>query len=351
MSINESDFGRTKNNYEVKLYTIKNKNNIEVKIINYGGAIVSIKTPDRLGKFDDIVLGYDNLSSYEKGDKFFGAIIGRCANRIENSRFKINDKEYVLNANEGKNHLHGGNIGFDKVIWNVEKIDSEGNSLELSYFSKDGEEGYPGNLKVKVFYILTSEDELIINYSAVSDKDTVVNLTNHSYFNLSGDLSKDILSEKLMVNSFKFTVNDKLSIPTGEIREVQNTPMDFRTLKAIGKDINADYEQIEFGKGYDHNWVLDSKGDLSIKAAKLVDESSGRVLEVYTTNKDMQVYTGNFLDGTDIGKNKIAYKKRNAICLETQYTPNSVNNSKFESALLKANEEYKHTTKFKFYNL
>ncbi|MBE6048254.1 MAG: galactose mutarotase [Clostridium sp.] len=348
MSIVESKFGKTKNNNEVKLFTIKNRNNMEVKIINYGGAIVSIRTADKSGKFDDVVLGYDNLQSYENGDKFFGAIIGRCGNRIENSKFSINGKEYILAANDGKNHLHGGIKGFDKVVWNAEIVNREENVLKLSYLSKDGEEGYPGNLNVNVYYELTDENELVIKYEAVSDKDTVVNLTNHSYFNLSGNLAGDILDEKLMLNSSEFTVNDKYSIPTGEIRDVNNTPMDFRTLRKIGDDINLDDEQIKFGNGYDHNWMLDNDGDITKIAAKLIDENTGRTMEVYTTNKAIQFYSANFLDGSDIGKNNVPYIQRSGVCLETQYVPNSINDSNFESCLLKADEKYQHKTIYKF---
>lgn len=351
MSIVESNFGKTSSNIEVKLFTMKNKNNMEVKIINYGGAIVSIKTVDKFGNFDDVVLGYDNLESYEKGDKFFGAIIGRCGNRIENSKFTINDKEYVLAANDGKNHLHGGVKGFDKVVWDAEVLSSDENVLKLSYLSKDGEEGYPGNLNVNVYYELTDDNELMIKYEAVSDQDTVVNLTNHSYFNLSGNLAGDILDEKLMINASKFTVNDMYSIPTGEIRDVNNTPMDFKDYRRIGDDINLDDEQIKFGNGYDHNWMLDTEGNISKLAAKLVDENTGRTMEVYTTNKAVQFYSANFLDGSDIGKNNVPYIQRSGVCLETQFVPNAINDSRFETSLLKANEEYKHVTVYKFSTL
>ena len=256
-----------------------------------------------------------SIEGYENGKKFHGSLIGRCGNRIENSRFNINGKDYVLAANDGVNHLHGGNKGFDKVVWNSEIIDNEDNILKLSYLSKYGEEGYPGNLNVNVFYSLTDDNELKIEYRAVSDKDIVVNITNHAYFNLRGHSSGDILEQKLFVNSDYFAVNDKYSIPTGEIRSAKNTPM----VKTRGQDIDAKDEQIEFGQDYDHNWLLNAKGDLSVLSAKLIDEVSGRAMEMYTTNVGVQIYTGNFLDGLEIGKDNVAYEKkwsmlRNSIC-------------------------------------
>jgi aldose 1-epimerase len=230
-------------------------------------------------------------------------------------------------------------------------VDDEKNILKLYYLSKDGEEGYPGNLKVIVSYSLTDENELIIEYGAVSDKDTVVNLTNHSYFNLRGHFTGDMLNQKLMINSDMFTINDRFSIPTGEIRKVENTPMDFRVLKRIGEEIDTSDEQIQFGSGYDHNWILNSKGDKNILAAKLVDEVSGRVMDIYTTNFGVQVYSGNFLDGSDLGKNNIHYIKRSGICLETQFVPNAINNSKFDTPILGKSDEYKHITIYKFSTL
>ena len=348
MSIVEQSFGITKNGLQVKSYTLTNKNKMEVKIITYGGAIAEIKVPDKNDDFRDVVLGYDSIQGYESGKKFHGALIGRCGNRIENSKFTINGEEYTLAANDGVNHLHGGNKGFDKVIWSSKIVDNENNILKLSYLSRDGEEGYPGNLNVNVFYTLTDDNELKIEYMAVSDKDTVVNLTNHAYFNLRGHSSGDILEQKLFVNSDNFTVNDKYSIPTGEIRSVENTPMNFKELKTIGQDIDAKDEQIEFGQGYDHNWLLNAKGDLSVLSAKLIDEVSGIAMEMYTTNVGVQIYSGNFLDGLEIGKDNVAYEKRNGICLETQFVPNAINDNNFETSLLKANEEYRHTTIYKF---
>ena len=347
MPVLESNYGAIDSKI-IKSYTIINKNNLKMKVITYGGIITSIWVPDKNGEFDDIVLGYDSLSDYQKGDKFFGALIGRCGNRIRNSKFIINDKEYVVQANDGRNHLHGGDAGFHTVVWKGEILNNKNNTIRLTYISKDMEEGYPGNLHVTVEYSLTDNNELIINYSAISDKDTICNLTNHSYFNLSGHASGNILNHKLMVNASDFTPNDNESVPTGEIKEVSNTPMDFRKLKRIGEDIDADYEQIKFGNGYDHNWLLDSKGDISILSAELVDEVSGRAMDMYTTNVGVQVYSGNFLDGSDIGKDKVTYEKRSGICLETQFVPNAVNDSRFESPVIKANKEYKQTTIYKF---
>lgn len=351
MAITKKSFSKTKDNIDVYIYTLTNNNGAEIQIATYGGTIVSLIVPDKYGNFDDVVLGYDNITSYENGTKYFGAIIGRCANRIEYGKFKINDKEYSLAQNNGNNHLHGGIKGFDKVVWDSKILDSENNVLMLSYFSRDNEESYPGNLTVTVTYTLTEDTALKIEYKAVSDKDTVVNLTNHSYFNLCGHSSRNALNHELMLNSNEFTVNDKYSIPTGEVRAVAGTPMDFRSLKPIGKEIDADYEQLHFGSGYDHNWMLNSNGNIDEIAAKLVDETTGRVMDVYTTKPAVQFYSANFLDGSDIGKGGIPYEKRSAICLETQYVPNSINNNKFTSSLLKANEKYNHTTIYKFSTL
>lgn len=353
MSIIKREFGKTKDNINVNIFTITNKSGMKAEISTYGGTIVSLTAPDKEGNFDDIVLGYDTIESYENGDKFFGALIGRCGNRIQNGKFTLNDKEYSLVINDGPNHLHGGTKGFDKVIWNAEILSNEYNQLKLSYFSKDGEEGYPGNLNVTVIYTLTDDNSLEIHYHAISDSDTIVNLTNHSYFNLGGHASGTILDHELMIAADTFTVNDEFSIPTGEIGNVSDTPMDFRSSKNIGKDINSDYEQIKFGCGYDHNWILNSNGDISKLSAKLIDKSKGRVMDMYTTSPGVQFYSANFLDGkgTSIGKNNTPYVKRSGVCLETQFVPNAINNNNFASPLLKANEEYNHTTIYKFSTL
>ena len=348
MSIVKNNFGKTKDGKNVDIFTLTNSNNSEVKIMTYGATLVSLVVPDKNGLLADVVHGYENIEAYEKGDKFFGAAIGRCGNRIAFGKFTINGKEYSLAQNNGKNHLHGGIKGFDKVVWNAKIIDSEKNVLAFSYLSKNGEEGYPGNLNATITYTFTDDNALRINYKAVSDKDTVVNLTNHSYFNLTGNQALTALNHKLMINSDEFTEADEFSIPTGKFIKVSGTPMDFRELKTVGAEINEDYYELKFGGGYDHNWMLNTKGNLNEVAAKLVDEATGRVMEVHTTTPAMQFYSANFLDGSDIGKGGIHYEKRSAICLETQYVPNAINDNHFESPLLKAGEEYNHTTIYKF---
>ena len=348
MAIEKKLFGTIPSGKKIYIYTLKNSNGMETEICTYGGTVVSSIVPDKNGEFHDVILGYDNLESYLKGDKYFGALIGRFGNRIQYGKFTLNGEDYTLAQNNGENHLHGGSQGFDKVVWDSKIVESETNTLELSYFSADGEEGYPGNLKVTVNYVLTEDNALEINYLATTDKDTIVNLTNHAYFNLSGHSSGDILNHKLMINADKFTVNDKFSIPTGEIKEVAGTPMDFRTLTTIGKNINSEYNQIIFGKGYDHNWVLNTNGSDTLKAAQAINKNTGIVMDVYTTTPGIQFYSGNFLDGSDIGKDNAIYNIRNGFCLETQYFPNSINCNSFKSPILKAGEEYKHKTIYKF---
>lgn len=349
MSISKEFFGNVKDGTPVYIFTLKNSKGMSMRVTNFGGIIVSLFLKDKYGKVDDIVLGYDKIQDYEKKGPYFGAIIGRYANRIAKSRFKLNGIEYNLSKNEGENQLHGGVEGFDKKVWNAEIIDKDGNdALELTYKSLDGEEGYPGNLHVKVTYSITENNELIIDYHAVSDKDTIVNLTNHSYFNLSGHAFGDILHNKLMINADKFTPIDKYSIPTGDLKEVKDTPMDFRKMKPIFKDINSDFEQIKLAKGYDHNFVLNTNGNINEKACEVIDEKSGRSMEVYTTKPGVQLYTGNFLNGEYIGKGGVVYQSYAGLCLETQFFPDSVNQKHFPSPILKAGEEYKHTTIYKF---
>ena len=283
MTIKRDFYGKTPKGKDVDIFTLGNKD-MTVKISNFGGVVISIITPDKNGKLEDIVLGYDKLEGYLKNGPYLGAIVGRHANRIENAVFEINGHIYNVSKNEGNNHLHGGIKGFNKAIWEAEIITKEDDEyLELAYMSKDGEEGYRGNLLVKVRYRLTEENALEINYFAVSDKDTVVNLTNHSYFNLSGHASGNILKHKLMINGEKFTVINNEGVPTGEIRSVKGTPLDFLKEKVIEDGIFSDYEQIKLGNGYDHNWILNVSGKKSEKAAELFDEESGRVMEVYTT--------------------------------------------------------------------
>jgi aldose 1-epimerase len=351
MAIEKKLFGTMPNGEEVFIYTLKNSKGMTAEISTYGGTIVSIMVPDKTGKFQDVMLGYDTLDGYLKGTKFYGALIGRFGNRIQYGKFTLNGKEYQLAQNDGENHLHGGPKGFDKVVWNAQVVEGETNNLELSYLSPDGEEGYPGNLTVKVNYVLTEDNALEINYSATTDADTILNLTNHAYFNLSGHSSGDVLKQKLMLNADKFTVNDKYSIPTGEIKEVAGTPMDFRTLTPIGTNIASDYEQIVFGNGFDHNWVLNTNGSASTKAAQAIAEDTGIVMDVYTTTPGVQFYSGNFIDGAETGKENTVYQIRNGFCLETQFFPNSINCSNFASPILKTGEEYKHKTIYKFSTL
>ncbi|AKA69664.1 aldose epimerase family protein [Clostridium scatologenes] len=350
MGITKKLFGKIFKDKEVYIFTLSNDNKMSAKISNYGGSLVSLTVPDKEGRLDDIVLGYKNLDGYVNGKFFFGAIIGRNANRIKDAKIKINDRVYNLTKNEGENQLHGGIIGFNKVLWIPRTyVDDYGNNcLELSYMSKDGEEGYPGDLNVKVIYTLKSDNELKIDYFAVSDKDTVVNLTNHSYFNLSGHLSKNILAHQVMINSDKFTVNSKESIPTGEIRSVDDTPMDFRKLTTIGKNISSKYDQIIYGNGYDHNWILNKKENSLEMAAEVFDHNSGRVMKVYTTKPAVQFYTGNYLNNLKNCKDNACYTKNSALCLETQYFPDALNHSNFPSSILKAREQYRHTTVYKF---
>lgn len=345
MSVSIKNFGITSDGKEVKLLIIENSNGVKAQVTTFGAALQSFYAPDKNGKLDDIVLSYDNVKGFEDDDKYFGATVGRCANRIQGGEFTINNKKYSLAINNGPNHLHGGLKGFDKAVWDIKSTDS--NSVTLSHFSPDGEEGYPGNLTVLVTYSLSDNNELSIKYLAESDKDTVVNLTNHSYFNLGGHASGSIVNEVLMLNSDFFTPADETSIPTGELRSVEGTPMDFRTPKVVGKDIDSDYEQIVFGKGYDHNWMLNANGDLSILSAELVDNSTGRKLEMYTDCPAVQVYTANYLDKGLVGKENTRYDFRDGICLETQYVPNAINDKNFKSTLLKAGEKYSHTTIYK----
>ena len=347
-AITSEDFGQTADSVQVKQFTLTNKNGLEMKVMTYGAIITSLKTPDKDGKLEDIVLGHDNIEGYIKNDPYLGAVVGRYGNRIANAKFSIDGTEYKLAANNGKNSLHGGIKGFDKVVWNASEInDSTGVGLKLTYRSVDGEEGFPGNLDVTVFYTLNNDDELEIQYQAKTDKKTVVNLTQHTYFNLTA-MKEDILNHELSINASNITPVDNTLIPTGELLPVENTPFDFRKAKKVGENINDDHEQIKFGNGYDHNWVLDESEDEINLAAILSDSTSGRIVEVYTTEPGIQFYTGNFLDGTITGKNDVVYKYRSGLCLETQHYPDSPNQPDFPSTLLSPNEDYLTVTKFKF---
>ncbi len=335
----------------ISLYTLRNKNGIEIKVTNYGAVITSIVTPDRNGQLTDISLGYNKVEDYINAvDKpYFGAIVGRYGNRIKNGRFVIDEETYSLACNNNENHLHGGVIGFDKVVWTAIPSNKT-NSLQLSYLAKDLEEGYPGNLEVEVTYRLTEADELIVSYQATTDKTTHVNLTQHTYFNLCGEGNGTILDHELMLNADSFTPVDSSLIPTGEISSVANSPFDFRNPKRIGRDINQKNDQLQYGLGYDHNWVLNRGLDDSTLelAAKVFEPDSGRTLEVLTTEPGIQFYCGNFLDGRLVGKSGKNYVYRGGFCLETQHFPDSPNQSKFPSTLLHPNEVYKTTTVYRF---
>jgi aldose 1-epimerase len=335
---------------KVDLHTLKNAHGMEVKITNYGGIVTSIKVPDKNNKFDDVVLGFNNLKDYLGNNPFFGAVIGRYANRIGNAKFILEGKEYTLAKNNWANTLHGGVKGFDKVLWDAEPVTGkEGQSLKLTYMSKDGEEGFPGNLNVTVTYTLKDDNSFQIDYHATTDKPTVVNLTNHTYWNLAGEGSGGILAHKLMINADSFTPVDRGSIPTGEIRSIQGTPMDFRRPLAVGARIGSDDEQLKFGNGYDHNWVINSReNDKPVLAATVFEPVSGRQMEVYTTEPGIQFYSGNFLNENIIGKSGKGYGPRSALCLETQHYPDSPNKPKFPTTVLKPGEIYRTTTIYKF---
>lgn len=342
-------FGKTMDGREAELYTLLNSNGVEIEIANYGGIVVSLRLPDRRGEMDDVVLGYDNLSGYEADKWHFGATIGRYANRIAGGKFRLNGHEYTLALNNGPNHLHGGVVGFEKAVWGARDFTAHNERLILEYVSEDGEEGYPGNVTARVEYSLTNENEFQIKYSATTDKDTVVNLTNHSYFNLGGADAGDIRQHQLQLDADQFTpVNENL-IPTGELRRVSHTPFDFTQPETIGARINQDDSQLKFGRGYDHNWVLNRTAGRGLSlAANLYEPESGRAMEIFTTEPGIQFYSGNFLDGSMRGKAGVSYQKHAGLCLETQHFPDSPNQPKFPSTALKAGERYESTTLFKF---
>ncbi len=346
--IRKQPFGSTAEKKAVDLYTLTNANGVEAGIITYGGIVVSLKVPDRAGKLQEVTLGYDSLDGYLKNNSpYFGALIGRYANRIDKGKFSLGGREYRLATNNGESHLHGGNRGFDKVIWKAEEIRGENSvGLKLAYVSPDSEEGYPGALTVAVTYTLTNNNELKTDYTATTSKETILNLTNHAYFNLAG--SGDILKHEVMINAGRFTPVNAAVIPTGELRSVKGTPMDFTKPMAIGARINQKDEQLVLGKGYDHNWVLDRKDNNLSLAARVTEPTSGRVLEVLTTEPGIQFYTGNFLDGTIKGKAGKVYQQRAGFCLETQHFPDSPNKPNFPSTILKPGQKYATTTIYKF---
>lgn len=331
------------------IYTLANKTGLSAKITNYGGIVMSLNVPDKSGQLGDVVLGFETVEEYLEPHPYFGALIGRYGNRIANGKFTLEGKDYNLSQNDGPNSLHGGLKGFDKVIWDAKLLHTaDGPALELTYLSKDGEEGYPGNLLVKVIYTLTHDDALRIDYTANSDETTVINLTHHSYFNLAGAGGSDILNHDLLLNAAHFTPVDETLIPTGEIKPVAGTSFDFTQPTKIGLRINQDDEQLKFGLGYDHNWVLNSTDGALALAARVSEPSSGRVMEVWTTEPGIQFYSGNFLDGSNIGKGGKVYQHRFGFCLETQHFPDSPNQPNFPSTVLKASQTYTSTTVYKF---
>lgn len=349
MVIPETYFKAVHQGKEVSLCTLQNKNGLVVQVTNYGAIIVSIIVPDRKGKFADIVQGYDHASGYIEGNgSYMGAVCGRCANRIAGGKFTLNDREYTLAVNNGPHHLHGGIRGFDRAVWDI--VRSSSGQVRMEYLSSDGEEGYPGNLKAAVEYSLSSENELRIDYFAVTDRTTIVNMTSHSYFNLAGEGSGDILNQELMINAAFFTPVDETSLPNGEILKVKGTPMDFNTLRPIGEHIDDGFEQLRFGAGYDHNWVLNKAYGKMELAAMAHDPVSGRAMDIFTTQPGIQLYTANWVDG-EKGKGGKKYYRRWAFCLETQHFPDAVNKPHFPPVTLEPGREYRQSTVHRFYIL
>jgi aldose 1-epimerase len=345
--VQQKPFG-THDGRPISLFTLTNSHGVEVRAMNYGGIILSIRVPDRAGKFADIVLGHETYEGYVPNPPYIGAIVGRYANRIANGTFTLDGKTYTLPKNDGPNTLHGGTEKtFNKVVWDGEALKGK-TGVAFTYLSKDGDDGFPGNLKLKVTYTLTDSNELVIDYEATTDKATPINLSQHSYFNLAGEGNGDILNHELTLNADRFTPVDKNLIPTGELRPVKGTPMDFTTSTRVGARIGDNYEQLVLGHGYDHNFVINRKAEGLVLAARVYEPTSGRVMEVSTTQPGVQFYTGNFLDGTVIGKQGHAYKKNFGLCLETQHYPDSPNHPDFPTSILKPGETFREKTVFKF---
>ncbi|MBC5642950.1 galactose mutarotase [Parabacteroides sp. BX2] len=341
----KSDFVSEVEGKPTALYVLKNKKGAEACITNYGGRLVSVMVPDKNGKMTDVVLGYDNIGQYVQSDGNYGALIGRYGNRINQGKFTLDDVEYTLPQNNGAHCLHGGPQGYHARMWDAKQLNDQ--ALELTYLSKDGEAGFPGNLDIKVTYTLTDDNAVGIKYEATTDKKTVVNLTNHSYFNLSGVPGSDVLDQLVMINADNYTPVDSTLIPVG-ISPVDGTPLDLRTPVAIGKQINDPFQQLVFGRGYDLNWVLNTNGDKNVLAAKAYSPTSGIALEVYTNEPGIQFYTGNFMDGKDTGKHGVLYPHRGALCLETQHYPDSPNHPDFPSVVLNPGEKYLSECIYKF---
>ncbi len=346
----KTEFGKLPDSRKADLFTLRNAAGAEMTVTNYGGIITTLKMPDRNGRLADIVLGYETLEKYLRETPYFGAIIGRYGNRIANARFELSGKRYRLANNNGANNLHGGNIGFDKVLWKAASFQNEkGAGIVFSYLSKDGEEGFPGNLDCKVIYTLGEDNSVRFDYQATTDQPTICNLTQHSYFNLAGHDNGNILQHKIQINAEQFTPINENLIPTGEICSVAGTPFDFRKMTAIGERIDDEDQQLKHGSGYDHNWVLKGNSTADPALAAIVYEpTSGRLMETWTTKPGMQFYCGNFLDGSLIGKEAVKYQRRSGFCLETQHFPDSPNQPGFPSPVLHPGEFYKTTTIYKF---
>ena len=345
--LDKKNFEITIDNKNVSLFVLRNTNGLVAEITNYGGRVVSLWVPDGEGNFDDIVLGYDHIRKYLTSNEiYYGALIGRYGNRISKGKFHLDGKEYQLAVNNGKNHLHGGKRGFGDVVWDAEQLGTS--TLKLSYLSKNGEEGYPGNLEVEVIYKLTDDNELTIEYRATTNKATPINLTHHSFFNLRGEGAGTINDHVLQIHADYFTLVDSFLMSTGEVVSVEATPMDFREYKMIGDDLSTSFRQLIFGKGYDHNWIINRGGGEVVLAARVKEPGKGRVMEVYSNEPGLQFYGGNFLDGSDVGKSGRSYGFREAFCLESQHFPDSPNKPHFPSTILRPDGEYYSFCKYKF---
>lgn len=348
-SVTRAPFGVLPSGDSVHIFTLTNAHGVELRALDYGGIIVSLRTPDRTGTFADIVLGFDDIGGYVKSSPYFGAIVGRYANRIAKGQFTLDGRTYHLPVNNGPNSLHGGITGFDKVIWHAEpRNNSSGVGLALTYTSRDGAEGYPGTLRARVTYTLTNDNQLAIEYRATTDKATPINLSQHTYFNLAGDGGGDVLGHVITIDADHYTPVDSTLIPTGALAPVAGTPFDLRKGVAIGVGINAAHPQIQAGGGYDHNFVVNRAGSGLTHAVRVVDPSSGRTIDVATTEPGVQFYTGNFLDGSFAGKNGHVYQRRNGFCLETQHFPDSPNQPSFPSTILRPRAEYRSRTVYTF---
>ena len=349
MEIKKEIYGTLQDGREVYLFTLKTTDGSELRLMNYGATVLSLRVPDRNGKMENVILGFKDLKDYENIRHFYGAIVGRWGNRINKGRFSLNGKEYILATNDGENHLHGGIMGFDRVLWDYEElVYHDLPAVKFSYLSKDGEEGYPGNLKVSVIYTYSEKHELGIYYEMSTDKPTVKNVTNHAYFNLSGYVKSDILNHELVLHADYFLPVVAGLIPTGELRPVKGTPMDFTSPHKIGERINVNDEQIKYGLGYDQCWVINMNESGINNAGYVYDHASGRRMDIFTTEPAIQFYSGNFMDGSDIGQEGLPYRHRSAMCLETQHYPDSPNQNEFPSTVLNPGEVYKSTTIYKF---